>query len=244
MRYALYFAPPADHPLHALSAAWLGRDAVTGMSVPQPETALPQDELATVTRSPRRYGFHATLAPPFELAPGCDLAALDSAVAGLAARLAPAPLPLRLGRIGGFLALVPAAFVPEVAEIAAACVGLADGFRARPAPEELARRRAAGLTTRQEALLQRWGYPYVLEEFRFHMTLSERLEEPRQGRVMAALQAHLADITVADLLAPPVVLDALTLFVEREPGGDFRHHRRYPFPAGRQAGTVRNVSHA
>ena len=239
MRYAIYFAPPAEHPLHTLGTAWLGRDALTGAAAVQPATGLPPEELAAVTRSPRRYGFHATLAPPLQLAPGRDIAGLEAAVPALAARSVPFALPLELGSIQGFLALRPAIRLPALDALAAACVEVADGFRAAPGAAELARRRAAGLTPRQEALLQRWGYPYVMDEFRFHMTLSERLEEPRRSRVLATLQAHFAGA-----LDRPASIDALTLFVEPEPGGAFRQHRRFPLPAGSDAGAVRNMSHA
>ncbi|MFC3228599.1 DUF1045 domain-containing protein [Marinibaculum pumilum] len=239
MRYAIYYAPPAQHPLHALGSAWLGRDALTGAAAAQPATRLPPEELAAVTRSPRRYGFHATLAPPLQLARGRDIAGLEAAVAALAARTDPFSLPLELGSIQGFLALRPAARLPEVDALAAACVEVAEDFRAPPGEAELARRRAAGLTPRQEALLQRWGYPYVMDEFRFHMTLSERLEEPRRSRVLAALQAHFAGA-----LDRPVSLDALTIFAEPAPGGPFHHHRRFPFLAGSDAGAVRNMRHA
>ena len=34
----------------------------------------------------------------------------------------------------------------------------------------------SGLTDRQEALLTQWGYPYVMEEFRFHITLTGALD--------------------------------------------------------------------
>ncbi len=240
MRLAIYFAPSPDHVLHRLGSAWLGRDAATGAPAAQPPVAgLDAAQLAAITASPRRYGLHATLAPPFALADGADPAGLAAALAALAARLAPAELVPRLGLIEGFCALLPAAPVPAVSALAAACVELADGFRARPGPAELARRRAAGLTPRQEALLQRWGYPYVHEEFRFHMTLSERLPEAACPPVLAALERHFAPA-----LGRPVQLDALALFVEPEPGAPFVQQARFPLLAIPQPASAGNRFHA
>lgn len=227
MRYALYFAPPPDHALHRLGSAWLGRDAATGAAVAQPATGLAAEHLAAITASPRRYGLHATLAPPFALAEGCDAAGLAAAVSALAGRLAPVELMPRLGLIEGFCALLPVGPVPAVDALAQACVELADPFRARPGATELARRRAAGLTARQDALLQRWGYPYLLDEYRFHMTLSERLPEAGRPAVQAALQRHFAP-----LLGRPLALDTLSLFVEPAAGDPFVLREQFPLAAG------------
>ena len=71
-RLGLYWAPELDDPLHALGSAWLGRDAETGATLPQP--AVPGLDLAEITAEARGYGFHATLKPPFALAPGTDRA--------------------------------------------------------------------------------------------------------------------------------------------------------------------------
>jgi hypothetical protein len=133
-----------------------------------------------------------------------------------------APL-LCLARISGFWALVLSENCPAMDRLAAACVEDLDHFRA-PAPEaELVRRRLAGLSPRQEALLQRWGYPYVMEEFRFHLTLTARLhgeEGETVGSTLAAL--------VAPLCREPLWIDALCLFHQESRDAPFRVVRRYP----------------
>jgi putative phosphonate metabolism protein len=215
-RYAVYYLP-SDPALAAFGASWLGWSVETGRAVPQPAV----DGIAAVTETPRRYGFHGTLKPPFRLAAPADPAALEAAVAGLAARLAPARAEgLELARIGAFLALVPRGDASGIARVAAACVAGLDGFRAPAGPDELARRRAAGLTDRQEALLQRWGYPYVMEEFRFHLTLTGALDSAARDRVAAAL-AH-----ALPALPAPFLLDAIALVGER-PDGRFQLVHRY-----------------
>ena len=69
-----------------------------------------------------------------------------------------------------------------------------DRFRAPPPSEETARRRTAGLSGVQEANLARWGYPFVMEEFRFHITLSGRLKQPALEAAEHALRTALDPI--------------------------------------------------
>jgi putative phosphonate metabolism protein len=226
-RYAVYWTP-GPGALADFGAAWLGWDAGRGAPVPHPEVpGLPRPP-AELTAEPRRYGLHATLKPPFRLAPGTTAAMLDAAVAGLARRLAPADVPegLAPGRLGGFLALLPAGDEAALAAVAAAAVEALDPFRAAPGAAELARRRAAGLTPRQEALLKRWGYPYVMEEFRFHVTLTGRLAPAESEAVAAALGPLLAP-----LLPRPFRLEALSLMGE-DADGRFRLVARHPLGGG------------
>jgi putative phosphonate metabolism protein len=223
-RYALYAVPPADHPLWSGAADWLGRDpeaAVNRM------TALP-DWLGTarwreITAEPRLYGFHGTLKPPFALAADRRVGDLDAALADFAGGAPqPAPATLVVAPLSGFLALVPHGPAPALTALADRCVEHFDAFRAPPGEAELARRRRAGLTATQEAHLRRWGYPYVFDQFRYHMTLTGRLADPERERVRHWLAGRFAPA-----IAAPVPLD-LALF--EQPGRDrpFRLVRRYP----------------
>ena len=80
MRYAIYFAPPPGSLFHTLGSRWLGRDAFTGEQLEQPA----EPGLSAVTGDPRRYGFHATMKPPFALRDPVRPEALLRAVAALA----------------------------------------------------------------------------------------------------------------------------------------------------------------
>lgn len=216
-RFAIYYVPP-EGPLAEFGASWLGWDVVHGRAVAQP--ALPG--LHDITMTPRKYGFHGTLKPPFRLNEGQTLAELTAATADLAGTLAPAHCEgLRLAQLGRFLALAPEGPLEGLERVAGACVRGLDGFRAPAGPAELARRRAAGLSARQEALLARWGYPYVLEEFRFHLTLS--------GALDGAALAHWAQVLGEHLpaLPAPFVLDQIALCGERA-DGRFELLHRYP----------------
>lgn len=220
-RYAIYHAPPPG-PLARFGAAWLGWDATRGVPVDHPEVnALPRS-IAEITETPRRYGFHATVKPPFRLADGAAPEALHEAAKAIARGLRPVVLDgLALTRLGSFLALTPGNGQDAIAARAASVVEALDAFRAPPTAEDLARRRAAGLTERQEALLERWGYPYVMEEFRFHMTLTGSLPPAEAEQVKAALVPHLDP-----RLPRPYRVDSLSLFGEGA-DGRFRELHRY-----------------
>lgn len=223
-RYAIYAAPARGSALAAWGTAWLGRDAETGASLTQP--SLPgwtAADIARVTEFPRRYGLHATLKPPFHLAPGETESGLRQALALFAEGCAPPPpVPLRLASLGGFLALVPEGGAAPLCRLADDCVERFDRFRAAPSALELARRREARLSPREEAHLARWGYPYVFDAFRFHITLSGSLPEEERRRLAEALASFLAPV-----LAEPLQIRDLALFAS-EADGSFRLARRFP----------------
>ena len=93
---------------------------------------------------------------------------------------------------------------------------------------ELARRNPASLTPRQRELLKTWGYPYVLDEFRFHLTLTDRVGDERRPEVERALSDCFAGVLGAD-----VPVDALAVFTEAEPGAPFELHAVHHLKTGR-----------
>lgn len=208
---------------------WLGRDVDRGSDVERLQVAgLAADDLAAATADPRHYGFHGTLKPPFALADGRSVDELLSAAAAFGrarARFAIERLELRV--IDGFIALVPHARSAALDALAADCVRDFDRFRAPADGAELARRRAARLTARQDELLARWGYPYVMEEFRFHLTLTGRLAEPARGAVLRAL----APLT-APLCAAPVAVRDIVIFRQPDRAAPFDVLARCPLAGG------------
>lgn len=219
-RLALYWAPELDDPLHALGSAWLGRDAESGACLPQP--AVPGFDLAALTADPRGYGLHATLKPPFRLAVSWTEAV--AAAEALAARTAPFDLPpLAVADLEGFLALREQAPCPAMHALADACVEALDPCRAPPGEAELARRRRAGLSARQQAMLDRWGYPYVFAEWRFHVTLTRRLTPAEKAVALPAVAAHLGAAP-----ARPRRVGSLCLFTQAGPGDPFLIAQRLP----------------
>ncbi|EDP64837.1 hypothetical protein BAL199_05234 [alpha proteobacterium BAL199] len=225
-RFAIYFAPEPGSPLAEFGANWLGRDCATGVERAQARVpGLSPDRLSAITASARNYGFHATLKAPFHLKQDRPLEALVDAAGSFAATRTPITVQLGLRSLGGFLALMMTPPDHRVMTLAADVVQELDGFRALPSDAELSRRREAELSPQQEALLQRWGYPYVMGEFRFHVTLSSRLPDgPERDSIVAALEPLVAAVT-----ATPSTIDAIALFRQDQPGAPFVMERRFPF---------------
>src|SRR3954451_16491972 len=174
-RYAVYFAPAQNSLLWQLGCAWLGRDAAKDCMLAQPDVeGMASGGVQGLTVSPRRYGLHATLKPPFRLAIGGTHDNLICATRALASRLQPFALPaLAVDVLSGFIALRTVHDSDALHALADACVAELDGYRLPADASEIARRRAHGLSPIQETLLARFAYPYVLSEWRFHMTLTE-----------------------------------------------------------------------
>jgi len=226
-RYAIYFAPLAGSDLARFGDRWLGRDAEAGEPLPQPILdGLNPRRLHALTEAPRHYGFHGTLKPPFQLAQGSDVDELRRALRGFATRQVPFEIfALRLREIGDFLALVPTDPTPALSHLADACVTEFDAYRAPPDATELAKRHSAGLTPRQAELLARWGYPYVLDEFRFHLSLTGPIADRAERNQVARLLQPL----VAPLLEQPVSVRELCLFHQPDRATPFRLIQRFPF---------------
>ncbi len=219
-RYGVYYTPRPG-ALADFGKSWLGWDAASGTAVAHPEIdGLPR-VISEITATPRKYGLHGTIKPPFVLADGTDADALMAGFEALCTTLAPIRLEgLILARLGGFIALKVDGDQTPLVDLAGAVVRGLDRFRAPPSEAELARRRKANLSPTQEALLAQWGYPYVMEEFRFHITLSGRLGADVQSS-MQALAPH-----ITPLLPRPFEVDSLTLVGEDRDGMFHEIHRQ------------------
>ncbi|MFL9825532.1 DUF1045 domain-containing protein [Rhodoplanes sp. SY1] len=214
-RWAIYVVPSADSLLFRLGSALLGYDCRSGDDLAPPGGVdLPADWAALVAPA-RRYGFHATLKAPFRLASGCDADGLVRAVDALA-REPRVPVVIRpvVRALGDFVAVVPAVRDAALDRLAADCVTRLDAFRAPLSDAERARRLAAPLSPRQREHLDRWGYPYVFDDFRFHMTLTGPIAADRRDAVVATLAALLAPVTDAGALP----IDRIVL--SRQDGAD------------------------
>ena len=194
-RYAVYYAPRRGSPLWDKASAWLGRDAYDGRSLQRPDLpGLEGLDLDALTSDPRGYGFHATLKAPFELAEGSDEAELIAFASDFAARRRAFEAEIEAGAIGSFQAFRLRDPCQDMDDLHSACVREFDAFRAPISDSDLARRRRAGLSPTEDERLVRWGYPYIFEDFRFHMTLTGSLRDPSLSeRMHAALSAWFRD---------------------------------------------------
>lgn len=207
-RYAIYYVPAQGSFLDQFGAEMLGYDAWIGAALPFPGGLVEQvPDWRELTQDPRKYGFHATLKAPMALN-GRKESELHGACADFARQ--PRRLPLIapvVSSISGFIAVIPAGPSDELEQFAGDCVRTFDTFRAPLTPDDRARRNPSRLTPRQAEYLDRWGYPYVMEEFRFHMTLTGRLDETRHEAVLTVLRERFARLELAEL-----AIDRIALF--------------------------------
>jgi hypothetical protein len=219
-RYAIYFVPEADTKFYRYGSSILGYDCYSGKTVDFPgwfgDDAVNWNEL---TATPRRYGFHATLKAPFHLSPSCTEAQLVKALQNFAAlghaihSFAPT---IRL--LNGFFAVVPVEAEPALDTLAASCTTLFDAYRAPMSPQERGRRVALGLNQSQIQNLDRWGDPYALSEFRFHMTLTGKVPAGRRKAILATLLNGFRAMRVEAAIA----IDRLALLKQDTPDSAFR----------------------
>lgn len=220
-RYALYFAPPRDNPWWTLLSSWLGYDASTRAEIPQLEIPLPATlNLFDITVHPRQYGAHATLKAPFRLSAGRTEAGLLQAVDAFAVQHTTFALPaLKVEHLENFIALVPAFTDERINRIADDCTMQFDGFRAPLTETEMTRRLREPLDTVSLNLLHRWGYPHVLERYRFHLSLTGSLAGLAQP-VIAEIHSAARNVFGA-LSGVSVPFDAICVFRQENPAARF-----------------------
>lgn len=232
-RFAVYYAPPAASGWWHEGCRWLQRDPHTQAVLEAPSVPGLGGNLTELTREPRRYGWHATLVAPFRAAPGVTPAQIHAHALAWAARQQRFDMSVQVTQLDGFVAVVPAATATTaaaqhadaraaVAALAADAVRACAGLRAPPTAAELERRRTMQLSARQEALMQAWGYPFVFEEFRFHMTLSNRVGPADAHAIQAWWQTRLPALG-------PLPVAGAALFVQTAPQNDFVLWQHLPF---------------
>ena len=231
-RYALYYAPRPEEGLAVTASQWLGRNAETGQARPlKPVSTFTPERLAEITADPRVYGFHGTLKAPLVVADEFSERDLREGVGNFAVGRRSVVVPsMTLTSMSDFLALVPSQSSAELQDLADSCVIEFDEFR-QPADEaELTRRRAGGLSPRQDELLLRWGYPYVLEEWRFHLTLTGRIgDEGERSAITDLLRRQFMGF-----IDRPLAVRDLCVFRQPAAGRPFTALARFTLGGGRR----------
>jgi putative phosphonate metabolism protein len=220
VRYAIYYAPAAQSDLWAFGSALIGYDAATGKKVkPLVPSGQDPERWMALTAEPRRYGFHATLKAPFHLSPDVSESRLIERMQDFAKIHHRVALDgLRMCCIGSFIGMMPLQHSPELDELAAQVVRHFDSFRAPLSEAERERRLKSPLTDRQMAQLDQWGYPYVFEDFRFHMTLTG----PVHNDDRTELCDTLSKMAENRGLGHPISIDRIVLFKQDEPKDHFK----------------------
>ncbi|MGL4405023.1 MAG: DUF1045 domain-containing protein [Notoacmeibacter sp.] len=228
-RYAIYLAPRPETALWQFGSTVLGYDAATGndiagFSLP----SINQTDWKSATARARTYGFHATLKAPFRL---LESESEQSLVGGLKslAKEQPALSTMALNvsvldenETGGFLALTPTQADLELRDLEAKVVKGLDNFRAPLTKDEIAKRKPESLSVRQAEYLSNYGYPYVLEEFRVHFTLCDRLPNAAQ------IAAEMHHLLLAQISAPSIEINELVLFKQVAANARFHIIARAP----------------
>jgi ribose 1,5-bisphosphokinase len=239
-RYALYYAPAPHTAAWRAGSHWLGRCAASGEALEQPMLdGIDPPDLRALTAAPRRYGFHATLKAPFRLARGATLDELTAELDDFCRARQAFDLPrLRIEPLDDFVALAPESAASRAHALCDECVTHFDRFRAPLTDEEHARRRRVPLSRRQDEHLKRWGYPWVLDEFRLHFSLTGPLGAACDGPPGDSLAAHAspfarkirngAEAALAAALRAPMRFDAICVFEQESAGADFRIVHRAP----------------
>lgn len=216
-RYAIYFAPAPDSALWRLGSAWIGRDAANGAALAHPGLeGIAPDRIPEITAFPRRYGFHATLRAPFEIVAGAGEAELIAAADAFAVGRTPFAMRLGVEALPGFLALTILEEPTPMDALHADLLPAFEPFRAPLSETDRARRRPDRLTHRQRAHLDRWGYPHVLEDFSFHMTLAGPVDAAEAATAAPALARYFDDA-----LREPILVDAISLFAQSDRDAPF-----------------------
>jgi hypothetical protein len=220
-RVALYYAPPASSAWWREGCEWLGRDPENGLFTDTPAH--------DVTHSPRRYGWHATIVAPFHLAPGANLMDVLACARAWASSVPRFDMAVQAAELGRFVALRPRNTCDDerLRTMAGNALQALGTVRARPSHESIERRIVDGMSARQIELLRTWGYPYVFDEYRFHMTLSDSLDDANARAAIASEWTRRID-TLGML-----PMHGAALFIEPEPGEPFTLWQRLPFNIAR-----------
>ncbi len=203
-RYALYYVPADGSPLGQFGAALFGR---------WPDGRSEADTLDLPQRRERvarvaHYGFHATLKAPFHLTDGATEQQLlddvnsktrhwgSATLDGLTVSLDTATLSLRHG------ASSDPEQVAAVNDLARHAVLDLERWRAPLSAKAYARRKPEQLGPRARDMLDTYGYPWVLDEFNFHITLADRFHDSSDETWVESLKRiFLERVTVAPQLS-------------------------------------------
>lgn len=235
--------------LHKVMTSLFGRDGLTGEVVPLcvPE-GFTEEEWREVVKTPAHYGLHATLKAPFVLARAGVRPSLMRAVASIASSFTPFALPkMQLAWIAdhsveqkvavqdgaesqdehemerGFFALVPEHAGSLLPFLERACVIDLDSFRAPLSSEDMVRRHVN--SERERNYLVMWGYHRVLEDFRFHITLTGSIADMAlRERVREVLEKALVHV-----IDRPLCVDSIVLFRQERRTLPFTAVQRFHF---------------
>ncbi len=217
-RYAIFWLPPAESALAAFGREWFGICPEHCDVGPPATFGLSADLAAEAIARPRRYGLHGTIQAPFRPAEGVTTQMIAQTLRAFCARrTAHETAALRIERLSQHLALIPEGRTARLDWLAAETVTHFNAFRAPLTEADLARYPSEHHSARQIQHLHDFGYPYVLSDFRFHITLAGPLPPESLDQVEHALAPR-----VEPLIGAPLRIDSLSLLGEQDQATPFR----------------------
>jgi Protein of unknown function (DUF1045) len=221
-RYAVYFTPRENTPWARAGSQWLGRCIYSGRPYEPPIIeGMTAAEFRALTQTPCRYGWHATLKAPFRLAVNQQAvteATLIDAIRELASSMRAFTLPrLKAGVFRNFIALRVDGDQKRINAVARTCVTSLHHFAHGLNEQDFKRMRHANLSAEQDRLLLQWGYPWVLDQFQFHMSLSGSIDGLDLETRWALLNAARTHFSIQENCR----VDQICLFCEPAPNEPF-----------------------
>lgn len=191
-RYAIYYVPEQSDALLQLADDWFGRSTLTGKPTKRPNIpGLSSKKIQSITKTAARYGFHGTLKAPFRLARSATERKFLEAVAALASDLdAARAIKMSLDYSSGFIAIRPSEEDHALRGIGDLCVIALDIFRAPVNTLERMARIQPKLSQEEAQFLLLWGYPYIFNRFRFHMTLTDPILSREKNKIYTILKDY------------------------------------------------------
>ncbi len=217
-RYAIYYVPPESDHLTKFAASWFGWDVYQGIRVNYSELSNLNYDIKEITKKPCKYGLHGTLKAPFSLAKDRTIDELRLSLSRLSSSIKKFEIPfISLRKISGFIAIVPTTQNKKLNFLAKKCLQELDCFREVESLEILNKRRSVELSSSMKQNLLKWGYPYVLNDFQFHLTMTSKLAPKVSENVFSVLSSELSSV-----LNSPLVISKICLFGESKIHGKFK----------------------
>lgn len=183
-RYAIFYAPPKESNLEEFGRYWFGWDPLNAKLINNKRrinylNRFGIKNLINIDKNvliAKKYGFHGTLIPPFKLNKNYSTNTLFKKTEEIAKKLKKFKFyKFKLKKINNFYAFVQNKKNNNINKLSNRLVRELFKFRSPLTKKEIDRRNPSKLSKLQLNILYKWGYPYLMSEFNFHMTLASEV---------------------------------------------------------------------
>ena len=197
-RYAIYYVPSENSELDLFGKCWLGWDPYKGVETTKSDLSkLPSfKKFSSLVLTPKQYGFHGTIKAPFRLKNEYTYNDLENKVREISKQIHSFYFDqLIIKKLGNFIGLIPTNNL-KINAVSNKFVEELDYLRDELSESEIKKRKPHKLTSNQKQMLFKWGYPYVFNEFKFHLTLTSKLNVVEIDEVFRSLQNILKQVNL------------------------------------------------